>query len=148
MAGYLLGVTATLHRNCRAAKSGSLHPTAWAIVAIELSVERSIPAICSVRSIAKYAIGDFPNASTNTRPTWDFDRCSSSARSATDQCRTGSARSSSAPRRASLRIGANLRCRGWVGHPVARCVEDVRIGDVLMNGRMTCAMENQSACIR
>ena len=122
MARYLLGVTPTLRRNWRAAKSGSRHPTSLAIAAIEFSEERKSPAICSVRTIVRYAMGDFPNASTKTLPTCDFDRCSSRARSVTDQCRTGSARNSSAPLRASLRIGANRRCRGWVGHPVARCV--------------------------
>ncbi len=32
-------------------------------------------AIRSVRNIVRYAMGVFPNASTNTRPTFDLDRC-------------------------------------------------------------------------
>lgn len=70
-----------LRRNWRAAKSASLHPTSRATTAIEASVVRRRQAIRSARSIAKYAIGDFPNASTNTLPNRDGDRCTAAASS-------------------------------------------------------------------
>jgi hypothetical protein len=52
----------------------------YAITAIGASDTRRSAATRSVRNIVRYAMDDFPNASTNTRPICDMDRCTSLAR--------------------------------------------------------------------
>lgn len=79
---YWLGDVPIARRNWRAAKSASRQPTSFAMVPSGVSVFRRRGAIRSTRSIVRYAIGDFPNAAVNTRPSCDGDKCACAEKSA------------------------------------------------------------------